>query len=198
MARKSERVTLKVTETQKDRWETYAEDNPEYDNLSDLVKLSVEKEMSGALDREAVEQLDVSIDYDDIVRAVEAGLSDVNERLESVDDRLADVESTVKTNDDISKLARDIYEEMVVVEDEAEMRELGPMVSQEVEEELAIQSTPGAWATLFDVDEEDARRALSRAVQLFPDVEYYRTSEGPRRYYRVDHNRDGGGGGDEA
>lgn len=40
-------VNLRVSEEQKGRWEDYIEESPEYDTLTDLIRVSVEREIAG-------------------------------------------------------------------------------------------------------------------------------------------------------
>lgn len=39
-------VNIRVNEDQKDRWETYVEDSHEHDTLTDLIRVSVEREIA--------------------------------------------------------------------------------------------------------------------------------------------------------
>jgi Arc/MetJ-type ribon-helix-helix transcriptional regulator len=54
------RVRVVVSDDQKERWNQYVETTTEYDSISDLVRKSVEGEISseGSDDTEQVEQLD--------------------------------------------------------------------------------------------------------------------------------------------
>lgn len=186
MARKSERVTLKVTPERKARWESYVDEDPEYDGLTDLVTLAVEREISGALDRDAVRDLDLAVDFDlGALEDIDEHVREMAERLGRLDDRVADVEATIKTDDDISELARELYEELPSFRN-AQGLDTKPDSEMTPDERLRHDSTPDAWANLYEVTTEDARRALSRATELFPDAEWTETDDGRRRYYRID------------
>lgn len=171
-----------MTPNKKQRWEQAVDDNPEYDNLTDLVNLSVEREISGALDRDAVRDLDLDTstleDLDEHVR-------EMAERLARVDDRVADIESTIKTDDDIAELARELYEELPPLKHVKEI-DVKPRSEMSADERLRHDSTPDARTNLYEVSADDARRALARAVELIPDVEWTETDDGRRRYYRID------------
>lgn len=190
MAERSEMIKIRVTPEEKQQIKDYLEETGEFDGMSRFFRVLAHERMNTDDDT-------TSIDPEEIIDAMEVALSDVTEHLTRLDDRLADVEQKVSNEDEIDKLARELYDEIPVVESEDEMRDLKAVQRLEPEEEMRILSTPEAWGEFFGVEVEEVRRALSRAQEYYPDLKFYRTREGPRRYYierpNFNANREEGG-----
>lgn len=210
MTRRSERVTVKLTPQRKERWEEYAESESDYENLSDLVRLAVQKEMTGALDREAVEELDISMNTESLKQTVETAMGDITTDLESIQTDIAEIQNEIKHNDDVQQLADDLAGQLPRTNSPDEFfdrhypanpntRDL-PEFDQETgieKREIALQwSTPEAWAAYLNESVGEVRRALERAREYYPDVQVFEhtwntTSSEPtgdlagRRYYHL-------------
>lgn len=180
MTDKSEMIRVRVTPDEKQEIQDYLNETGEFPSMSRMLRTLAKQHIRTDEDT-------ASIDPDEIVDAVEIGLSDVTEYLQNMDDRLANVEQKVSDEDEIDKLARELYDEIPVVKSEEEMRNLDSHVRLGDADEAAIISTPDAWADFFDVDLPMIRRALARANDYYPDLHYYNIKEdGTRRYYVLD------------
>jgi hypothetical protein len=85
--------TVKVDQSKAEDWEEYAEGNPEVDSVSHLIRLSVQKEISGKYDIE--QRVEVSQSNDSIgangevltrLRKLQTGISDIEERMSALED----------------------------------------------------------------------------------------------------------------
>lgn len=194
---RSERVVVKVTPGELETWDNAAEEEQNCKSRSEFVRLSCTRQINGAIDRDSVKDVmpEVELDTTALVDAVEIAMSDVTERLEHLDDRLADVESEVRDSDEIDTLARQIFRELPYAESEDEMREQRSDAMLDTDndewvfpknEDMRLLSTAEAWAEYFGIDVADARRALSRACTYFEaDIEYFYHLNGERRFYRT-------------
>lgn len=175
---RTERIEIRLTPTEKQEIDDYLDDEGAYTDRSQMFRSLAKKEIRG--DDTA------TIDAKEIVNAVEIAFSDLTENVEQVNDRLADVEQKLRqSEDDIDSLAHDLYDEMIEVGSEEQMRNLEPGLRMP-SEEAAIVSTPQIWAEFFNEDLVDVRRALGRALEYYPDLKYLTTDDGHRRYYILD------------
>lgn len=85
--------TVKVPESTSEEWEEYAEENPEVDSISHLIRLSVAKEMGGKYDigrrRQSGEsdvREGVSGEILTTLRSIETAIGDIEERLETLEE----------------------------------------------------------------------------------------------------------------
>lgn len=103
MVSRDKRVTLKFTSTRKQRWADYAADeDTEWTDLSDLVRGAVEKEISGALDREAIKDLDLRFDTDQFDQTLNELLAEVTDELEAIQGELTTVKDLAELVDRIA------------------------------------------------------------------------------------------------
>lgn len=81
--------TVKVPDARAEEWDTYVEQNPEVDSVSHLIRLSVQRQMSGKYDRrqrrsddgDAAESGEVKT----ALRQIQTAIGDVEERLSALE-----------------------------------------------------------------------------------------------------------------
>lgn len=81
--------TVKVPSSKAEEWDDYAEENPEVDSISHLIRLSVEREIQGQYDQPQT----LSDDTDDAasgevltaLRQIQTGMSDLEERMSAIE-----------------------------------------------------------------------------------------------------------------
>lgn len=82
--------TVKVPESQAEEWDEYVDENPEVDSVSHLIRLSVQKEMSGEYDvqqrRSDDDNAGTSGEVLTHLRKIETGIGDVEERLTALEE----------------------------------------------------------------------------------------------------------------
>ena len=85
--------TVKVSEDAASDWEDYVEENPEVDSVSHLIRLAVQKEISGEYDLE--QRVEVSQSNEENaasgevltrLRKLQTGISDIEERMAALED----------------------------------------------------------------------------------------------------------------
>ena len=89
-------VAVKVSQETKDEWEEYAEENPEVENLSQLIRFSVRREMQGSHDTEnATESPQMEKVGENMSQLLE-GFGDVEDRLAGLESQVSAVEREVQ------------------------------------------------------------------------------------------------------
>jgi hypothetical protein len=180
MARE-EMIGVRVSEAEKRKFNDHIEDSSEYDSVPRMMRTLTRDHIN-----EYGDDATGVVDPEEIVNAVEIGLSSVHERLENFEDLLAEVNAATVQSDERSAIMRDIVSELPVHPDGPDFPDLMEFdwgTSDDIRTARAL-STVGAWATYFRVDEADARTALARAQQ-FPDVKFVQGKRGYRRYYKT-------------
>jgi hypothetical protein len=177
---RNHKINFWVTEAEKHEFEQYVEQSNEFDSLSRMFRVLAHRHINSDDEREA------SVDSEEIVDAVDVAVSDVHERLERIEDNIGDLGSEVSTNDEINQLTHKVVSELPVHSSADGL----PSPTTEIDSapadsvQMARQlSTPGAWASYFDVSVKKMRRALGEA-QTLPDVRYVEV-KGSRRYYKT-------------
>ena len=186
MGSRSEVVKARVTESEKKEFKEYIENTNEFSSLSQLLRATALSRINSGDD-----DATASVDTDEIKSAVDDSVSNLGTELEEISNRLADVEEAVQTNDDIGKLASDIYEELLILDERIDesIEDIGDLDEGRVkysgqETQASLSGKPEAFADLFGYEEERVKQALTRAYKMYPDVEYVTTRDNTRRYYR--------------
>lgn len=183
MRKRDESILVRLTEDEKELFERHVEDAAtDEDNLSALMRIGA-RQIIKSDDSEA------SIDEQQLTRAISEAMGDVNERLERIEDGLAQIDAEVSIEEKIEDLSADLESELPVLDSPEEFigqLKLGKQAENSSSIEFAQKlSTAGAWADYLDTDTNRARRALTRAVEQYPDVTYTEDEQvGKRRYYR--------------
>lgn len=180
-------VNVKVPESMKERWESHVDESLEANSMSDLVRLSVEKEIQG--DTDESDQND-SKHLEEINRT----LKDIQSNIGQLENRLSRVESSTQDDPEIAKLANDIFpllpDEKPGTQDwevgKAEMDSVAVSHGEHSPEELqkGYEGTTEAFADIFEVTELDARRALEKLVSDMSGRVRTTEYDGEERYWR--------------
>jgi hypothetical protein len=173
-------INFKVTESEKQKFEEYVENTNEFDSLSRMFRALAHRHI------ESGDKPEATVDTDEIVDAVDVAMSDVSERLERIEDNIAELDSQVNVDDSVSRLASDVANELPVHGSGEELPtpstdiDTAPVDSLQMAQQL---STADAWADYYDVEHDRMRRALARALD-FPDVKFVELGDS-RRYYKT-------------
>lgn len=174
-------IGVRVSEAEKQKFEEHIKDTSEYDSVPRMMRSLARNHIN-----EYGDEATSAVDADEIVDAVEIGLSSVHERLEELENLVAEVNAVTVSSNENSALANDIVTELPTYADGPDFPDLMELDSgspYNIQTARAL-STVGAWANYFGVDDDDARTALARA-QEFPDVKFIEGDSGYRRYYKT-------------
>jgi len=182
MTQRTETIKTRITEDEKNMVENYLEESNEFESKSKLLRVLLYRHIKED------DKQNVQIDTGEIKTVVEDSMDEIEIKLNKMSEKISDLEQTVKTSDDISKLANDIYNQMLVLDDsideEFETIQDFEKIASAPEEEAALVGSAKAFSDLFGEDEDTMRRGLARANDMFPDVKYVTERDGLRRYYR--------------
>ncbi|PSQ51921.1 hypothetical protein BRD20_08865 [Halobacteriales archaeon SW_8_65_20] len=168
MVDRTETVGVRLTPKERADFEEYIEDNNECNSLSQFFRLA-------AYNFKKTDEQDVSIDPDEIVEAVDIGVSPIAEQLDELEEHILSIDSQVNNDDKIDKLARDIYSVLPTHESGSDLPEIRDSSELNDASDFVIAqkiSTPYLWSEYFDEDVADVRRACSRMQEYYPDVKY--------------------------
>lgn len=171
MTNRTEHVGVRLTPDEYDKFEDYIESSNEFDSMSRFFRVIAHRTV--ATDDEE----DVSIDADEIIDAVDTVVSPIADRLEQVEEHVVSIDSNVRDDDMIDRLARDIYATLPTHSDASGLPALDELGRYESASDLAIAqavSTPEVWAEYYDENLQDSRRAVARMQEYYPDVQIYR------------------------
>jgi len=174
MAKRTETIGVRVTPAEKEKFDSYAEEHNEFDSASRMLRVLAHRHI-------ASDGQDESIDTDEIVDAVSVSMSDVHERLDRLEDHILSIDSHTSDEDEVDKLARDIFSSLPVHSDASELPDMFEIARQMIEDDFTMAqslSTPSAWANYYDVEVATARRACARMLDYYPDVEFSRVEMG--------------------
>lgn len=174
MTDRTEHVGVRLTPEEREKFTEYIDDSNEFDHLSRFLRIAALRHIA----REDEEQ---SIDPQRITEAVDSAVTPLTERLEQIEDHVLSIDSNVRDDDRIDKLARDIYSSLPVHDDETGLPELEEVGRHGDASDLALAqaiSTPEMWSEYYDSDLQDVRRACARMQEYYPDVEFFRDEIG--------------------
>jgi len=168
MGNRTETIKFLVSESEKQDFEEYIENNPEYDSLSRFFRVLGHRELEGASD--------VEIDQNAIVDAVDVGVSDLREEIVTLSKQIDDIGAEVDSSDEIDKIARDLYGVLPQVsEEEFKAKSFDEIVhNYDVDSLSGIKrvSTASVWARYLDISVPKCRRGLVRCDEYFADVKF--------------------------
>jgi len=187
MANRTETIKVRVTPAKKEKFEKYIEDTGEFPSVSQLLRASA----NAHIQQDDTQTTD--IDPEQLTNAVEVGLSDVHERLARIEQEVNRVDTAVTPNEeDVDDLADDIAMQLPVMDSSEEFRDTNAIMEERAHSGMSDldftkeMSTIGFWSDFVDADENKTRRAITRAVNWYPDVQWmYDENMGKRRYYRT-------------
>lgn len=178
--------TVKVPESKAEEWEAYVEDNAEVDSISHLIRLSVQKEISGAYDvdtrRSDGDSTGANGEILTHLRKIETAIDDVETRVAAVEGV-----KSAEANYDIQKATFNTLPEPPDSE-VFEVPESG--ASKDSSEQHTAQKHPSDFAVTSDeiarqlgAETEDVEEALTHLRETTGQVR--RVSGGPenRTYY---------------
>lgn len=174
MANRTETLKIRVTPEEKEDIIEYMEESQEAATISDFGRLVLRRYISDS-DEEA------TIDTEEIIDAMDIALSDVHERLEKLDDHILAIEGRTSKEDEIDKLARNIYSALPVCETEDDLASMADVARLEDADDFTLAqmlSTPNAWAQYYGIDETMARRACATMLEYYPDAHFVREEMG--------------------
>lgn len=128
------------------------------------------------------EDVEATIDQDEIIRAVGSSVTPLVERLDRVEEHVLSIDSNVTTDDKVDRLARDLYTSLPTHSSKSDLPDFDTVGQFDTPSDLALVqaiSTPEVLAQYFEEDLADARRACVRMLEYYPDVEFVEdTTEG--------------------
>jgi len=149
------RFNMVIPETQKERWQEYAEDSPDVTSLSQLVRRAVETEIA----TDAVSQESAS--GDEVARERLSELLEdtkkIRTQIENVEDRLYHIEQEVRDNPEISDLAADVFEILPSRKEVTEYHGGRPAKRNDIG-----SGTVSEFATRLDREETQIEKALEK------------------------------------
>lgn len=192
MPTRSKTLKIRVTPAEKEKIEEYMGESNEAASLSDFGRLALLKHITSSDEEQP------SINTDEVMDAMENALTEVSGDVAEVSSRLSDIESSIRTDDETDKLAREIYHTLPEHESGDEFEYLESIHIADAEERLdraQYASSPRAWAKWFGKDVSDIRAACGRMLEYYPDVDYvhetyenengYEMTTPERRYYKT-------------
>lgn len=176
-----DRFNMLLPTDQKQRWGEYADESPEVDSLSHLVRLAVEKEIDGqngsrenGADEEVSEQLGEVINQN---RQLES-------RLQAMEARLGSIEQAVQEEPEVAKLANEVFgilptgDEMERYDDPKE--KVPPMDV----DGIAYSGLTEDIAELLDASELQVRKAIDKLQTDTARVRETESHDGEPRYFK--------------
>ena len=178
---RNEQVNIVVTEAQKEKWKDYLDQNgAEFQSLSHLIRLSVEKEVSD--DEQNTQQQAPSQDNSEVLDAI----SRVDERLQDFETRLTSIETEVRNDPDVRDLANRLFEHLPTKDElltyEQEITEAGAQPPDDVVSRCKSGRIDD-FATHVEEPNHRVRKGLER---LQRDTHQVHTldRDGETRYYK--------------
>ena len=168
MTDRSETIGIRVTPEERDKFEKFLENSDEFDSLSRFLRTIAHRHIATSDETQ-------SVDPEEIIDAVDSAIAPLSERLERVEDHVTSIDSNVRNDDKIDRLARDIYSSLPEHRSGDELPDSNQIDQYNNASDLAIAqaiSTPYIWAQYYDEDHADARRACARMLEYYPDVKY--------------------------
>lgn len=179
-------VNVKVAPEAKERWEEYANESFEVNSMSDLIRLSVEKEISGQPGESGDEPAT------DHLESINKTLKDIQSNIGQLENRLSRIETSTQQDPQIDKLANEIFPILPDMEpgtiDWKGQRE---KYQSQLGDEPFDSSLYHGWkgtvesvAKALDVNELDARKALEKLVSDMSGRIRTTEHDGIERYWR--------------
>lgn len=170
MPDRSETIGVRLTPAEREKFEQYVEESNEFDSMSRFFRTVAHRYV-------ATEEEDPSLDSEEVINAVDTAVSPLAERLEQIEEHVVSIDSNVRDDDKIDRLARDIYSSLPTHADDTGLPDLSEVEQYGNASDLALVqaiSTPDMWAQYYDEDLQDVRRACARMLEYYPDVKVVR------------------------
>lgn len=161
-------INLRVGEEQKERWESYADENPEVSSLSDLIRLGVEREIRGEHDQPSNFDIDTA-EIDEIVDTHKQEIIETIQRThQSLSNDLNQLDASVDDSERLTELATEIHAIVVELSEHVNLEDedsLGAMRDHFIETgDATVENYTERLREkgYNDVDEYEVRRALEK------------------------------------
>jgi Arc/MetJ-type ribon-helix-helix transcriptional regulator len=151
------RVNLVVNEERKQRWDRAVE-NGTFDSLADLIRTSVKRELDGHHSNE--EQGRQTAQQAGVSEEVLGTLSDIQDTLESLDNRVTQVERESRSSGPDYEFEKVVFELLPVSPDTPERGDDDWELGYEYTEVAEFAVTPTDLATRIGAEKEAVREAL--------------------------------------
>ena len=174
MTDRSEFIGVRLTPEEHRKFTEYIEDSNEFDSMSRFLRTVAHRYI-------ATDDEELSLDPEEIIEAVDTAVMPLSERLDQIEDHVVSIDSNVRDDDKIDKLARDIYSSLPVHDDETGLPNLDEVGQYANASDIALVqaiSTPEMWGEYYDEDLQDVRRACARMQEYYPDVKFARDELG--------------------
>lgn len=184
MPDRSETIGVRLTPAEREKFENFLEDSNEFDSISRFFRTIAHRYI-------ATDDEDQSLDPQEIIGAVDTAVTPLEEQLERIEEHVVSIDSNVRNDDKIDRLARDIYSSLPTHRDETELPDLDEVSQYTNASDLALTqaiSTPYLWAEYYNEDLADVRRACARMLEYYPDVEYVQERRGGPDSHIPDHD----------
>lgn len=178
---------IRLSESEKEDFEDYAESSTEFTTLADLFRKSVYREMAD--DGSNINTEEIRSLFEESLETTKRSISDIRDDMEVVKDSLSDPS-------DVGSLAVEIYDNLAIVETPKEWGTTLPGVGRsqlhglegekpdniEIEErrdpvtnvyDAQKWGDAKAWTEYLDASPDDVRRALSYCRATYNDVDVY-------------------------
>lgn len=172
MPDRTEIIGVRLTPDEREQFEEYIDETNETGSLSRFFRIAAHRHMKTA-------QEDQSIDTDELHEVVESAVSPLYERIDQIENHLIEIDASTSDDDEIDRLARDIYSSLPVHSSPEEFPDFSKISQYEDPTDLSLVksiSTPYLWAEYFEEDLPAVRRACARMLEYYPDVDYVEDS----------------------
>lgn len=174
MTERSETIGVRLTTTEREKIEDFLEDSNEFDSISRFFRVIAHRYIETSDE-------DHSLDPQEVIDAVDQAVTPLHQRVEQIEEHVVSIDSNVRNDDKIDRLARDIYSSLPTHKDATGLPDLDEVGQYGSASDLALTqaiSTPYLWSKYYDEDLADVRRACARMREYYPDVQFVRDTTG--------------------
>lgn len=95
---KDTQILIRVSSSQKERWEDHIDENPMYNNITDLIEKSVEEKISENNSDEATieDEFDILFEEVETVKNQNTDIKNLNEKIERTQARSEELEESME------------------------------------------------------------------------------------------------------
>jgi len=212
MSEEYKTVAVRISKEKKKRWTDYVDESP-LATLSELVRLAMEKEI--AREEPLTASAESSADSQEPSPKVIHKLDQISNKLQSMDRRLSAIESDRYGDEDLTKLATEVYRILSLSineiqqaiaqkesvssggENQTDIEFMGEAMDDEEEFTLPSQDSSSSErrpctgsiadiATILDADEEAVQLAINRLQSTTHSVYSTESAAGTVHYYKED------------
>jgi hypothetical protein len=169
------RLNFTADGAQKERWEKFVRENPEYDSLLEFFRKASEHEMKRGHPLEERQNPQSS--------RVELELSDIRDLIKEVQSEVAWIRKQMHDESDLNDIAREVSSHLPTSVDEILRRQAE---SLNTENEFVNTGTLHDLAEVVDEDPRVIEDAITYLKNNFIEVKETTTDAGTTHYYRVD------------